>query len=134
MRKFYQKMSIAKRIYQFIENQMISINSFEKKIGASNGLIRKSIANNTEIQGKWLTLIAENYPNLNVEWLLTGKGQMLKSEGKNDTSACALCAEKDRTIAALTDQIAAKDEIIQLLKRERTSAQSLKNVSDAAAG
>ena len=53
---------------------------------------------------------------------------------ENDAVPCALCAEKDRTIAALTDQIAAKDEIIQLLKRERTSAQSLKNVSDAAAG
>ena len=53
---------------------------------------------------------------MNAEWLLTGMGQMLKSESKNADAVCALCAEKDRTIAAMTDQIAAKDEIIRLLK------------------
>ena len=127
-------MSIAKRISQFIENQTISVNSFEKTIGASNGLIRKSITNDTEIQGKWLTLIAENYPNLNVEWLLTGKGQMLKPEGKNDPATCALCAEKDRTISILQSQIADKDEIIRLLRLEQPTAQSSANVSDVAAG
>ena len=130
-------MSIAERISQFIESQSVSVNSFEKTIGASNGLIRKSIANNTEIQGKWLTQIAENYPNLNVEWLLTGRGQMLKPEGKNADTACALCAEKDRTIAALTDQIEAKDEIIRLLKgggKTQRSALYSDDVSDAVAG
>lgn len=127
-------MSIAERISQFIGNQSISINSFEKTIGASNGLIRKSIANNTEIHGKWLTLIAENYPNLNMDWLLTGKGPMLKLEGENDTAACALCAEKDRTISILQSQIADKDEIIRLLRLEQPTAQSSTDVSDAAAG
>lgn len=79
-------------------------------------------------------LIFTKCNNINFDWLLTGEGKMKRSEEENDAVPCALCAEKDRTIAALTDQIAAKDEIIQLLKRERTSAQSLKNVSDAAAG
>ena len=79
-------------------------------------------------------LIFTKCNNINFDWLLTGEGKMKRSEEENDAAPCALCAEKDRTIAALTDQIAAKDEIIQLLKRERTSAQALKNVSDAAAG
>ena len=53
----------------------------------------------------------------------------------------ALLDEKDRTIAAkdctiasLTNQIADKDEIIRLLRLERTTAQSSADVSDAAAG
>ena len=58
---------------------------------------------------------------------------MLKPEGKNDTTACALCAEKDRTIAALNDQIAAKDEIIRLLKGGNIVPCS-SGASDAVAG
>jgi len=61
-------------------------------------------------------LIFSKCENLNAEWLLTGSGQMLKSEVRNTDTACALCVEKDRTISALTDQVAAKDEIIRLLK------------------
>ena len=49
-------------------------------IGASDGMIRRAIKNNTDIQSKWLSAIADNYPNLSVDWLLTGRGSMLKSD------------------------------------------------------
>lgn len=74
-------MNTVQRIKEFIDNQGISIRAFEQKISASNGLIRKAIMNNTDIQGKWLSLIVDNYPHLNTEWLLTGRGSMLKSNG-----------------------------------------------------
>ena len=67
------------RIKQFIENQGISVRAFEQQIGASNGLIRKAIANNTDIQSKWITAIVDNYPQLNPIWLLTDEGEMIKS-------------------------------------------------------
>lgn len=41
-------------------------------------MIRKAITNNTDIQSKWISIIVDNFPSLNVEWLLTGKGEMLK--------------------------------------------------------
>lgn len=66
------------RIRQFIDHQGISIRSFEQTIHASNGLIRKAITNGTDIQSKWITAIAGNFPQLDIEWLLTGKGVMLK--------------------------------------------------------
>ncbi len=68
------------RIGQFIESQGISVRAFELRIGASNGLIRKAIANNTDIQSKWLTAIVDNYPQISSLWLLTGKGEMLRSD------------------------------------------------------
>lgn len=68
------------RIKEFIENENISIRAFEQKIGASNGLIRKAIANETDIQSKWISAIVENYPQINPEWLLTGRGEMLVSK------------------------------------------------------
>lgn len=73
-------MAIIERIGEFIENQNISIRAFEKSISASDGMIRRALNNKTEIQSKWLTNISENYHRLNIDWLITGKGEMLKSE------------------------------------------------------
>jgi len=69
---------MIERLKQFIESQSISISLFEKKISASNGMIRKAITNNTDIQSKWISAIIDNFPSLNIEWLLAGKGEMLR--------------------------------------------------------
>jgi len=65
------------RLGQFIDHLEISVRSFENTIGASNGLIRKAITNKTDIQSKWISAIVDNYPQLNLDWLLTGKGEMI---------------------------------------------------------
>jgi hypothetical protein len=41
-------------------------------------MIRRAINNNTDIQSKWIEKISDNYPDLNIEWLVTGKGEILK--------------------------------------------------------
>lgn len=71
---------MIERIEQFIKNQGISTRSFEQKISASDGMIRRAINNKTDIQSKWVTLIADNYPQLNIDWLITGRGSMLRSD------------------------------------------------------
>lgn len=71
---------MTERLKLFIENQGISTSAFEQKISASDGMIRRAIRNKTDIQGKWFLKISDNYPDLNLEWLITGKGSMLKSE------------------------------------------------------
>lgn len=68
---------IGNRIEQFIENQGLNVSSFEKKIGASDGAIRKGIAKNS-LGGKFIMPISEKFPNLSMDWLITGKGEMLK--------------------------------------------------------
>lgn len=71
---------MIKRLSQFIQYQGVSVRAFEQSINASDGMIRRAIANKTDIQSKWLSVIAENYPNLNIDWLITGKGNMLKGK------------------------------------------------------
>ena len=73
---------MIQRLKYFIESQNVSARAFEQKINASDGMIRRAIANNTDIQSKWITNVAENYPQLNLEWLITGEGDMLKSDKK----------------------------------------------------
>jgi len=65
------------RLKQFIENQEKSVRAFEINIGASDGLIRRAITNDTDIQSKWIGKICEKYPNISLEWLIMGEGEML---------------------------------------------------------
>lgn len=76
---------MIERLSQFIQYQRVSVRAFEQSINASDGMIRRAIANKTDIQSKWLSIIAENYPNLSIDWLITGKGNMIK--GKLSESA-----------------------------------------------
>jgi hypothetical protein len=70
-------MSVKERLKKFIEYLKIGQGAFEKKVGLSNGYvnnIRKSI------QPEKLQSIVRQYPELNAGWLMTGEGDMLKSE------------------------------------------------------
>ena len=69
-------MSVKERLTEFVESLGISKSEFGRQIGVSNAFIssiRKSI------QQDKIQSIASKYPNLNIEWLLTGEGEMLKT-------------------------------------------------------
>lgn len=72
--------NILSRISQLSNNESISIGALERKIGASKGVLSRAIANGTDIQAKWLQKIVENYPQYSTEWLIAGRGPMLRSE------------------------------------------------------
>ncbi len=73
-------MSTTLRINEIAMRQGISIGMMEKSIGASKGVLSRALKNDTDIQSKWITLIIENYPQYNANWLLTGIGDMLLEE------------------------------------------------------
>lgn len=69
-------MSISERLKKYIrEEKGVSISSFEKEINVSNGYIN-SISKG--IGEDILAKIADLSPNLNIEWLMIGRGEMLK--------------------------------------------------------
>jgi phage repressor protein C with HTH and peptisase S24 domain len=74
--------TIIDRIQQVAINEGITLTSLERIIGASKGVLSRAFANKSDIQSKWVQAIAENYPLYNAEWLITGKGVMLKTEQK----------------------------------------------------
>ena len=61
----------------FIENSELSARQFYLSIGASNGYILRMKKNNASIGSDVIENIIKTYPQLNIIWLLTGKGQML---------------------------------------------------------
>lgn len=71
---------IAKRIQEIADNENISINEMERVIGASRGVLSRAAKNGTDIQSKWVKSVVENYHSYSPEWLLTGKGDMLRKD------------------------------------------------------
>ncbi|NDV97409.1 LexA family transcriptional regulator [Dysgonomonas sp. 521] len=71
-------MTARKRILKYIESKGISKYRFYKDIALSNGYLDKEGNIGSDICEK----ISYQYQDLNLEWLITGKGSMLKS---NDT-------------------------------------------------
>lgn len=72
-------MTVKERIKTFIKYKEVSVRSFENKCGLSYGYINNM---RVSIQPDKITNIATQYPDLNTGWLLTGEGEMLKSEEK----------------------------------------------------
>lgn len=72
--------SILTRIEELAKNEGIAIGALERSIGASKGVLSRAIANGTDIQSKWIQSIVENYPRYSAEWLLAGRGNMLREE------------------------------------------------------
>jgi len=70
-----QKISpIKQRILQFIANENISQRFFYAKTEISRGTLSNTSSITEEILAKFIA----NYPNINPDWLLTGKGTMLR--------------------------------------------------------
>lgn len=105
------KMSVKDRIKTFIDYNNQSISLFEKSINASNGYIN-SISKSIGLDK--LLLIIEKYPNLNVEWLLTGKGEMIKP--KNSTKE----SKQDLSSIPIIKMDNKLDTYVELLKSDNT--------------
>ena len=103
--------NILSRIQQIADHENLKITAFEKRIGASKGVLSHAIKNKTDIQSKWIRIIAENYPQYNVEWLITGEGEMLKT-------AFPVVETPDKTINRLIEEIKRQAEENTILKIE----------------
>ena len=68
------------RLMQFIKYSGLSARQFDLSIGASNGYTLRMSKNRASIGSDVIENILKTYPDLNVAWLLTGEGPMLKSQ------------------------------------------------------
>lgn len=74
------KDTVAERVKAIIEYLGISVTQFAKSIDTVQSVIANMFLRGTEPSSKILRNIANTYDMISVEWLLTGKGDMLKSE------------------------------------------------------
>lgn len=109
------------RLLQLLSALGMGQGSFEKEIGAGNGVITHSKDALTPALYK---KIAAAYPSVNVAWLQTGKGDMFLSQevavpAGLSPEETAICMQRAR----LMSEIASQQAIIAHLQKQIASAQ-----------
>ncbi len=70
-------MSFGERIKQFIDYKRTNVSAFEVKSKLKNGAIYRVVKNNTSLNGESIASIGREWPDLNLNWLMNGEGNML---------------------------------------------------------
>ncbi len=129
-------MRLIDRLYQYLNYQAMSAYAFEHHCELSNGYLGKQFKGKGNIGSAILIKVEEKFPDLNIQWLVTGKGKMIRygMEWCNHSSmelneqtpfsgnADEWVIESLRgQILALQQTVKDKNAIIGLLKKEKTA-------------
>jgi len=76
-------MPVKERLREYLKYKKINERQFCLSIGVSTSYIHSI---RVSIQPQKLSSIAEYYPDLNTSWLLTGEGEMVNNNDKNQNS------------------------------------------------
>ncbi|MGP2571535.1 hypothetical protein ACTZMK_11235, partial [Ornithobacterium rhinotracheale] len=110
-------MGATERILQFIEYKGITKYKFCKDLGFSNKFLDNSSNMGTDKACK----ILHHFPEINSEWLITGKGEMLKTPAKAEEPTQQVAEEQAtyNNTAHLEEKIAFLQEKIELLQENK---------------
>lgn len=98
--------TVKERLEFFLKSKKISKTDFGKAVGVSNSFVssmRKSLGPD-KIQS-----IAQTYPDLNIEWLLTGEGEMLKAQSENSVVTGDVSGNGNQIVAGNNNVLSDKE-------------------------
>ncbi len=109
-------MRLIERLQDYLVYSNISAYAFERSCDLSNGYLGKQLKGKGSVGSDILEKIKEQYPDLSLIWLVTGKGKMLLSAPINASLG------KHPPITELNEEqqtyFASKDDVIRLLNRQ----------------
>lgn len=103
------------RIKDYIAFRRVSIRAFEIHCGLKNGTLSRAIKKNTTLNGENIAIIGKSCPDLNLDWLLTGRGEMLISE--NTLKGETINRNAAEEIERLRKELQEWKDVVQILKR-----------------
>lgn len=104
--------TFSDRLLHFIDNQLhISVREFEKNLNLPQGTIQRAI-NGTNMGIDKLKLIADYYPDLNMDWLIGGDGPMFEPEKFENISASDAHEEYSTPVGKAIVIIAESNQIL----------------------
>ena len=71
---------MKKRLQQLIDYLHTNVSQFEKNISVSNGAIRNAMLRDKGLNSDVISKILDIYPTINPDWLLLGRGEMLRQD------------------------------------------------------
>lgn len=119
---------VKQRILQYLKYKGISIRKFSEKISISpSNFNEKNMP--SALSSDVLSRILTEFEELNLEWLLTGKGEMLKPKASvqpsGDDLVLKIIAEKDRRIEQLILEKRELEEQIDTVLRVSADLQAV---------
>lgn len=96
------------RIYELVDFKGETIYKLSKSIDVSNGYFSKQKLSNGAISSTIIEKLVNHFPDVDLNWLITGKGKMLRT---NTASTGKDCTEK---IDQLKEQLAKSEELVGL--------------------
>lgn len=117
-------MTIKERISRIIEYSNTNNFAFEKKCGLSRGYLN---AIKEDIGSTKLVQILRAYPEISPAWLILGEGEMLRKDDNcnyqtaHGVDISQTMINQPPNIAALIEQLRAKDEQIRHLQTQAAS-------------
>lgn len=111
---------LRERVLKYCEYMNIRISQFEKRAGLSNGYFNQVSKKPSESK---LEAIAKAHPTLNIDWLCTGRGEMIITDAmpelaKPDEPAEALPLQEGTLIAELRARIEHLESKVDSLNQE----------------
>mgnify|MGYP000776248050 FL=1 len=118
---------VTEKLNEYITSKGISMYAFENSLGVSRGSISKAVKENKSIGSQVLENILSTYTDLNPDWLLTGRGSMLRADGTptmRATPSTNASTPSDAIALRLMDKLDEKDNIIKEKEVENKHLQS----------
>jgi hypothetical protein len=123
-------MRLIDRLFEFLYHHRLTPYNFERECGIANGYLQKQKKGKGTIGSEILEKISMIYKDLNLTWLITGKGSMINESGYAHVSRSSNLLEAeteyssaDQTIRLLKEKIALlenaladKEKIIRLME------------------
>jgi hypothetical protein len=103
------------RIIKYLNYRKISVTSFLKTTGIKRGFLDSDKLEAT-VSDVFLTKIIANYNEINLTWLITGEGEMLKIPTETGTSAAN--SKENYIIELQKDKIISLEKELNILKKE----------------
>lgn len=126
-------MKVTDRLQEYLNFKNISPYTFERTCGIANGYLKKQIKGKGTLGSDIVERITEKYRDLNVTWLMTGKGQMILGQYPHTDHVSAIAEREsiysnhEQVIRTLREKIlilesalADKEKIIKLLEVQAT--------------
>lgn len=118
---------IKERILYFTDIKGFSKELFFKELGVTYGNF-KGKAKEQALSSDVLEIIISKYPEINIEWLLTGKGEMLKNKPEKpeeNNSDKEIIEMQKQLLESQKEQIELLKEKIANLQRDKKSSTEL---------
>lgn len=119
MKEEFDYFSINNRIMLIMRENNFNKNSLSKELNISQPALSKIEKNENLPSFKLLFEILKKFPNISPEWLMTGKGKMLKEKGslmpEDQQHLFDICDELKKKCEKLSKEIEEKDAVIKNL-------------------